>query len=182
MEKLKSVSEQLAVAVEEGSSGSIACFQDQGSLYRQHQNLLYDLTMAIHRGTNLDRILQLTADRLVEALQTERGTILLLKYADPLFKTRQARSAEALNRDPDPGKRPPQPLPRVKITVVAQATSSDQGDSKPKLHQSFWLHECFWCQAAFTNAPHPVPISDLAEFLRGGPNCTYAPIFDPDRF
>ncbi|WP_199246664.1 GAF domain-containing sensor histidine kinase [[Phormidium] sp. ETS-05] len=179
MEKLKSVSEQLAVAVEEGSSGAIACFQDQGSFYRQHQNLLYDLTMAIHRGTTLDRILQLTADRLVEALQTERATILLLKYTDPLFKTRQARSSEALN-DPAAPQRPPQRLPRAKITVVAQATSSHQSDSQPQLHQSFWLHECFWCQEAFTNAPRPVPIADLAEFLRGHPDRTCGPIFAPD--
>jgi signal transduction histidine kinase len=116
----------------------------------QYQTLLNQLSVAFHSSLNFEEILQKAIATTAESLQVDRALILLLKYTDPLHKTR-------------PSKR----LPKTKITVACgwlQKTidQSVQGTAcaSSLLNQSFWLSESSLCQQAFNNAPEPIVITD----------------------
>jgi len=60
--------------------------------------LIDQLTMVSHSSLDLNQILKLA--RTVQTLQVQRGLLLMLKYADPLFKTRKSEK-------PFPKQKPP---------------------------------------------------------------------------
>ncbi|AFZ13290.1 GAF sensor signal transduction histidine kinase [Crinalium epipsammum PCC 9333] len=111
--------------------------QRQVRIVAQYQNLLNQLTLAIHNCGNLDQIIQVAISGIAQVLQVDRGLMLLLKYADPFHKNKSLKN-----------------IPKAKVTVVGQCSNSNL------LNYSFSLSESHLCQQAFLDAPTPVVIPD----------------------
>lgn len=151
----------------------IASLQQQVHTRAQYQSLIDQLTMASHRSLDLNQILKLAITGTVQTLQVERGLLLMLKYADPLFKTRKKRET----------------FPKAKATVVCEwfsgydsgvVESPDAADynASTVLNQSFSISECLLCQQAFTNSPSPVVITDQHDLPAIDPVKDIAPLFN----
>ena len=118
--------------------------------FARSQTLLNQLSLAMHSTDNLDEILQMAIASTAQALQADRGLLLLLTYTDPVYKSR-----------------PSVHLPQTKVSIVgewleetAQPKTSTNGSLPRLLNQSFWLSESCLCQQAFRDAPAPMLISD----------------------
>ncbi|MBD1929742.1 GAF domain-containing protein [Trichocoleus sp. FACHB-90] len=159
---LKAVADSVAIAI------SQVQLQRQLRAATQYQILISQLTMAIRNAIEVNQILQMAIAGTAQALGVERGFILLLKYVDPLFKTRSLTKA----------------LPKAKVTVAceyktgeqaaisepgsalgesADNISSEQSSINPlssTLPSSFLLSDCYLCQQALQKAPEPVIITD----------------------
>ncbi|HEY9612039.1 GAF domain-containing sensor histidine kinase [Allocoleopsis sp.] len=117
------------------------------------QTLLNQLSLAMHSTDNLNEIFQMTISSTAQALQVDRGLLLLLSYSNPLSESR-----------------PSQHLPQTQVTVAGEwlaptaerATASSDSIS-PLFKQSFWLSESCLCQQAYRDAPAPMLISDCRE-------------------
>lgn len=149
----------------------IASLQQQVHTRAQYQSLIDQLTMVSHSSLDLNQILKLAIAGTVQTLQLERGLLLMLKYADPLFKTRKKREK----------------FPKAKATVVCEWLSSydsSVGESpsgadynaSSVLNQSFWISECLLCQQAFINSPSPVVITDQQDLPAIDPAKDIAPV------
>jgi GAF domain-containing protein len=132
-------------------SQSVAIAISQVQLTRQvvaatrHQTLLNQLSRAMESALTLDEILQMAIAGTAEALQVERGLLLLLNYTEPLFNH----------------------PPKTEITVAYEWLGESAGQSAQAtgrvstlLKQSFWLSESYLCQQAFRNAPEPLVIAE----------------------
>lgn len=170
MQQLKQVSNQVAIALDNvRQQQQIHSYKQQVDSIRQQQNLIHQMTMAIHHWNDLDQILQMAVDKLVDSLQVQQGLILLLKYQDPLYKSRgfgQFSQDRGIKR-----------MPRAKVTVVGQSNLPDSEeisdpDSRPPenvpcfVQESFWLSDCAWCRQAFMQAPASTNILDLEKYGR----------------
>ena len=143
---LMAVSEPVAIAI------------SQVQLLRQvrtatkHHTAIEQLTMAIRSTNEIDQILHQALASTAQALQVDRGEILMLKYTDPLWKR------ESIKR-----------VPKAKATVVCEWSSTgsasgipeQQQNSQSLLTHTFWLSDCRWCQQAFINAPEPLALADI---------------------
>ena len=116
----------------------------------RHQTLVNQLSMAIRSDLKLDEILQNAIASTAQALQVDRGLILLLKYDNPLLKSR-----------------PSTHLPKTKLTVTNEwleetvdHSAKNTGTANTLLNQSFWLSESSLCQQAFRDAPEPTVIAE----------------------
>jgi signal transduction histidine kinase len=197
MLNLTAVSEQVAIAFNQVmETQAIGSLQQQVDQKQKYQTLIHDLTIAIHRGADIERILQMAINSLADTLQVDRGRILLLKYADPLFKTRlQTSSRIAASREGTP-ERPPESsaarLPKAKVTVVSESIPHsneeletltpfpDSQSSSRTGERSFWLSDCYWCQQAFLAAPSALAIADRRVLLALDPEIGTSPIFTPE--
>lgn len=172
MEQLKVVSNQVAIAIDRvGKNQTLArAARFQDSSYQKYQTLLYDLTTTIHRSPNPEKSRQQAIERLVDAFEVERGSILLLKYTDPLFRL----NTKTILRGKENGQ---EAIPRAKVTVVSEASSfTDPGE----IGKSFSLSDCAWCQETFASAPNPVAIADQRSVISINPNFRVGPIFEAD--
>ena len=170
-ELLQAVSAQIAMV--------IANFQLQQKINQQaqYQNLISQLTMTIRSSLDLDRILELATQGTARLLAADRGSMLLLKYADPLLKGRSLRSTS-----------------RVKANIVCEWSLDLESKSQNELSNNgrsgctpipetvvdsiLAISECYLCQQAFENSPHPLIISNWQDIAatEGSPH-TIAPIF-----
>ena len=157
-EQLLAVSDSIAMAI------SQAQLHRQVRTQGQYQTLLNNLTMAIRKTTDVDRILQLAIDGTTDTLDVDRGLILLLKYTQPHLKS--DRSSR---------------IPRAKVTVACESSPGERSDGSQNtgtlLNKSFWLSECLLCQQTFNNAPDLTVIADKTGFKDD--QMGIAPIFDP---
>lgn len=175
-ERLKESAALVAIAISQLlQTRLIASLQQQVDTSAQYQTLINRLTRASLSSLELNEILNLAIAGTAQALQVDHGLILLLKYADPLFKTRERREN----------------IPKAKATVVCEWPSvNDQGvlespsdgksphyNASTLLNQSFWISESFLCQQAFTNSPKPVVIAEQQELLA----TEIAPLFNLPR-
>ena len=169
MKQLQEVSNQVAIAISNlEQQRKISSYKQKVQSIRQQQNVIHEMTMAIHNWSDVDRVLQMAIDKLVDSLQVERGLILLLKYQDPLYKS---RALGQFSKSRGGRKR----IPRAKVTVVCEsslAVSPEMADdlgnesSVPSslVDESFWLSDCAWCQQAFRQAPEPTYMPETTEF------------------
>jgi signal transduction histidine kinase len=163
MQQLNEVSNQVAIAIANlDQQRTINSYQQKVTSIRQQQNLIHQMTMAIHHWSDLDQILLMAIDKLVESLAVEKGLILLLKYQDPLYKSRSLSQGD---KQKGRSKR----VPRAKVVVacqnglaVAPESLKDKNElslpSSSLVHESFWLSDCPWCEATFLNAPEPTAL------------------------
>ncbi|MEB3828100.1 ATP-binding protein [Phormidium sp. CCY1219] len=200
MMKLTAVSEQVAIALNQITQTQlISALQQQVRHKTQYQTSIHQLTMAIHRGSDINLILQMAIGTLTNTLEVDRSAILLLKYIDPFFKTRfpATSSRTTPGRDSDSHSSTsleaslPR-LPKAKVTVAcennrtcairssAAQTSSANQSSRHQSDRSFWLSDCYWCQQAFVNAPTPLAIADQRSVLALNPEVEVASIFHPE--
>lgn len=197
MMNLTALSEQVAIAFNQVlQTQAVGSLEQQVRQKEKYQTLIHELTIAIHRGTDIERILQMAIHSLAETLQADRGRILLLKYADPLFKNRfQQNPRIAASREGD-SEQPPDSaasrIPKAKVTVVSDSIPHTQQDLesftplRPDQSSgvtgtpSFWLSECYWCQQAFLAAPNSLAIADRRALLALNPDIGPSPIFSPE--
>ncbi|WP_261204557.1 GAF domain-containing sensor histidine kinase [Laspinema sp. D2d] len=197
MMNLTALSEQVAIAFNQVlQTQAVGSLEQQVRQKEKYQTLIHELTIAIHRGADIERILQMAIPSLAETLQADRGRILLLKYADPLFKPGvQPSNRLAASRDGDSERSPDSAtsrIPKAKVTVVSDSIPQTQEDlesftplsegqsSGATGDRSFWLSECYWCQQAFLAAPNSLAISDRRTLLALNPEIGTSPIFSPE--
>jgi signal transduction histidine kinase len=115
----------------------------------QHRNLIQQLTVLRLGNLEVNQMLQLVLASTAEALEVDRGLLILLKYTDPLFK-----------------KFPKQKISKIKATLVGawtKATHTNAISELDKLDQSFWLSDCSLCQLLFTDPGKPIMINNCQE-------------------
>ncbi|WP_026098476.1 ATP-binding protein [Kamptonema formosum] len=176
-ELLKSVSDSVAIAISQVvHNREIGSLQGQVSAFAQHRTLINQLTVAIHNALDLNQIFQMAIDGIAQTLRVARGAILMLKYADPLFATRQP-AAQAKR------------IPKAKATIVCQVLGAGEGPERANpqpqpagaiSNQSFWLSECALFQQAFTEAPRPLAIPNFGEAIGADSQLSVASIFTPE--
>lgn len=178
-QQLEIVADLVAVAFSYAAKAQeVATLQQQMQRQRQYQTLLSWLTSVIDTPLEPEQILQLAIEGTADTLQADQGLILLVKYSDPLYKTRA-----------------PHQIPKAKITVISQWSVLEAGKQEPEDKSegswrpsfearqptenlrdvspaplpSFWLADCRLCQEAFVRAPKNLVISDLPQFLKAPP-------------
>ena len=159
-EAIVAVAASIAIAISQVvQTRLIISLQKQVKTSAQYQTLLNQLTMISCSSKDVSQVLRLAIAGTAQALQVDRGLIITLKYADPLFSTRKMREK----------------IPKAKATVVCEwlnsydlgvlKSSTSAADRLPNdnastvLNQSFWVSECLLCQQAFTNSS-PVIITN----------------------
>jgi signal transduction histidine kinase len=139
-ELFKNVSESVAIAI------SQIHLQQKTQTQARYQKAIEEVSLAISQNTDIDRLLELALTKTAEALQVDRGSILMLKYKQPPLSDRNPKLI---------GKATAQiscywsKIP----TVEANARKS-----------SFELSESVLTQAAWQQAPQALAISDRAHF------------------
>ena len=188
---LESASSMIAIAISQVEKNQqITALQQAVHRQSQYQTLLSWLTCIIDTPLELNQILQLAIEGTADTLQVDCSQIVLLKYADPLFKTHT-----------------PKQIPRAKATVVCQwptvtdaikvkkvdfrAEAQRRKSAKVKKIappisptpspplSSFWLSDCALFQEAFIRARRPLVITntrDVASFFQQ----KTAEIFNPN--
>jgi len=147
---LKVLESSCAIAFSRVAQAQLIAHQQQYlQKSNQHQSLIKQLTILSRSNLELNQMLQLAIASTAESLQAERGLLILLKYTDPLFRTR-----------------PKKQVPRAKATVHAEWNKLKQisRTSEPDaLAESFLLSECGLCQRVFTDSGKPVIIDDYTD-------------------
>jgi len=174
-ELLTAASEMVALAI------SQVQLQRQARTATQYQNAINQTAMAIRSGYDLNQILDMAIAGVAEALKVNRGLVLLLKYANPLFQS------NSLKR-----------IPKATVTVAGQwyasgeqaipniSNSGPKQKATAKSQKSFLLSDCQVCADAFIQAPEPVVINDEQNILSEKPpissdtQSVAIEIFDPE--
>lgn len=146
------VAASVAIAISQVvQTKSIVSLQQQVRTSARYQTLINELTMVSCSSKDVSQVLRLAIAGTAQALQVDRGLIITLKYADPLFNSRKIKEK----------------IPKAKATIVCEwlnkydrdviesptsAGSLPDGNVNTVLNQSFWLSECSLCQEAFTNS------------------------------
>jgi signal transduction histidine kinase len=146
---LKALESSCAIAFSRMAQAQLIAHQQQYlQKSDQHQSLIKQLTLLSRSNLELNQMLQLVIASTAESLQADRGLLILLKYTDPLFRTR-----------------PKKQVPRAKATVHAEWNRATQiyGTSTDTLNESFLLSECGLCQRVFTDSGKPLIIDDYTE-------------------
>lgn len=148
---LQTVSHQVASTIDQ------LRLQEQHNKQRAYQQVVNQLTLAIHNASNLTDILKLATEGTAQALQMQRGMLLRLKYWDVRFRDRTQT-----------------PLPTVRVTVdyewlndampealvhLQPPSTPSTPDAAMQAHPSFWLSECTLCQQAFLQPNRPTIIA-----------------------
>ena len=137
-EVLKVVSESVAIAI------SQVQLTQQLQTATQHQTLRNQLSLAISSAHNLDEIFQIAIANTAQALQVNRGLLLLLKYSEPIPESQASEQFST-----------------TKVTVAyewLEPTATETASTL--LHESFWLSESSLCQQALRQVPEPLVIAD----------------------
>ena len=136
----------------------IASLQQEVHTRAQYQTLINRLMMASRSSLELNQLLNLAIAGTAQTLQVDRGLLLMLKYTDPLFKSRESRKH----------------IPKAKATVICEWP---HGEDSTLLNQSFWISECCLCQQAFTESPRPVVFAAVGD-LPAIDKMDIAPLFN----
>ena len=182
LQRLEAASDAIGLAISHiQKTQEIANLNEQLQRQAKYKNLLMSVAASIDKNSELDRILQQVIENTVDTLEVDRGQILLLKYTDPLFKTRS-----------------PNQTPKVKVELVGESAlkknakkqaivPSDTGkksstsktknkektanskskipNSKPNNFPAFWLSESNLCDKAFHSTPKPLALADAGELI-----------------
>ncbi|MEG4292842.1 GAF domain-containing sensor histidine kinase [Microcoleus sp. C2C3] len=182
LQRLEAASDAIGIAISHiQKTQEIANLNEQLQRQAKYKNLLMSVAASIDTTSELDRILQQVIENTVDTLEVDRGQILLLKYTDPLFKTRS-----------------PNQTPKVKVELVGESAlkknakkqaiaPSDAGkksstsktknkektanskskipNSKPNNSPAFLLSESNLCDKAFHSAPKPLALADAGELI-----------------
>lgn len=148
---------------------SVTVLQRQIQIAARTNVLLNQLTVASRSSVELNQVLQMAIASTAEVLETNRGSIILLKYVEPQLRNRVREK-----------------LPRAKATIVAewsQNTETSKGTTACSAEdRSFWLSECALCQQALMNSPQPVAIAGQNDLQLSDRTSGFAPIFDFSQF
>jgi signal transduction histidine kinase len=176
---LEAVSEAIGIAISQiQKNQEIASLNQQLQRQAQYKNLLGSVTQAIDTSSEVDLILQQVIEHTVDSLQVDRGQILLLKYTDPLFKTRspnQIPKAKVELIGEFPRKKAPSDAGK-KITSTKTKTKDKTVNSPAKIpslksnnYPGFWLSESNLCGQAFHSPWQPLALADAGELIANEP-------------
>ncbi|MDJ0797030.1 MAG: GAF domain-containing protein [Calothrix sp. MO_167.B12] len=143
---LKALESVCAIAFAQVKQAQKIDFQQQNlEASSQYQNLFKQLTILSRSNLDLNRMLQLAIASTAETLQADRGLLMLLKYTNPLFKTRQKNQ-----------------VPQAKVNLVGEWSAHRVKDNhqRPQEEESFWLSECALCQRVFTASIKPIILNE----------------------
>lgn len=135
-----------------------------------HQSLIQQLTILSRSNLELNQMLQSAIAATAEALETDRGLLILLKYTNPLFRNRSKEN-----------------IPRAKATVVGKWSKNldnptiNQTDNQLESpeYQSYWLTDCGLSRRAFSDSGKAVVINNNSDRRRGDTS-GIAPVFALD--
>jgi signal transduction histidine kinase len=154
-QQLKTIESSCAIAVAQvAQSHLIAAQQQHLQKTDQYQSLIKQLTILSRSNLELNQMLQLAIASAAESLQADRGLFIMLKYTDPLFRTRSKKQ-----------------IPNAKATVVREWTKDKDKDiqSLPSNtsdilnDQSFVISDCGLCQRIFADSVKLVVINDYGQ-------------------
>jgi len=183
-ERIETVSDAIAVAISHVQKDrEIAALKQQLERQAKYQNLLGCVAASIDTNSELDLlILQRIIENTADTLQVDRGQILLLKYTDPLFKTRSPNQTptakvELVCETPlkkDGSKQASAQSDGPKRNSTAKTKNKEKtATAKSKNHNSkshnfpdFWMSESSLCGRAFNSAPQSLAIADTGESIR----------------
>ena len=162
---LNSVLDQVAIAISQ--------FHAQQRIRQQNdrQALVDQLTVAIRNATELNQVLRLATTGAAQALQVDRSLILMLKYSDPVAKSRSLERSL-----------------QVKATVACEWSRTESRSEPelatldPSLNEGFWVSECTLCQQAFANSGNPVTLTNGYDVARMAHGAGVAPVFTTRTF
>lgn len=145
--QLKAVESSCAIAFSQVMQAQLITTQQQHLLTcNQHQSLIKQLTILSRSNLEINQMLQVAIASCAEALQVDRGLLILLKYTNPLFKIQQ------------------QQIPNARAIIVGQWLKEDFYLSQQDvLEQSFLLSECSLCQRLFKDSIRPVIVNDSVD-------------------
>ncbi len=156
-EILNTIASSCAIAFSQVTQAQLISTQQQYlQKSNQHQSLIKQLTILSRSNLELNQMLQLAIASTAESLQADRGLLILLKYTDPLFRTRTKKQ-----------------IPQAKAEVAGE-WCRDNPCQPESLNQSFALADCALCQRAFLEGGKPLIINDYTELQD---TTTVAPLF-----
>ncbi|MEC4983135.1 MAG: GAF domain-containing protein [Oscillatoria sp. PMC 1068.18] len=161
-ELLQKIAAPVAIAISFGQQ------QQQAATTTRHQLFLSQLSAQISqisKNAHVEEIYQLTLNCLASALEADRGLILNLKYANPLYKRTNLDS-----------------LPKVEATVFCQWRSSSAsliGIENLRDRYSFSFSDSPISQQAFLRSPQPLAIAIATEIDPQVDSALYNPEVTP---
>jgi signal transduction histidine kinase len=158
---LQSINSCCAIAFAQIAQSQILATQKQ-HLHKanQHQNLIQQLTILNRSKLGLNQMLQLVITSTAQALEVDRGLLILFKYADPLFRNL-----------------PQQQIPKVKATLVGAWTKDTHTNAigeLDNLEQFFWVSNCSLCQLLFTDPGKPIMTNNCPDENTNNPAALFA--------
>jgi len=182
LQRLEAASDAIGIAISHiQKTQEIASLNEQLQRQAKYKNLLMSVAASIDTNSEVDRIVQQVIENTVDSLEVDRGQILLLKYIDPLFKTRSPNQTpkakvelvgeSALKKDAkkqaiaqsDAGKK--SSASKTKNKEKTANSQSKIPNSKPNNSATFWLSESNLCGKAFHSAPKPLALADAGELI-----------------
>ena len=134
-----------------------------------HQSLIQKLTILGRSNLELNQMLQSAIAATAEALETDRGLLIFLKYTNPLFRNRSKED-----------------IPKAKATVVGKWSNLDnptinqlENQSEYSEDRSYWLIDCGLSRRAFSDSGKAVVINNNSDRRRGDTS-GIAPVFALD--
>jgi signal transduction histidine kinase len=151
-QRLSEVAESVAVAI------AHVQLKQQVDRSKRYQTLLSPLSQFIQSDRNLDETMAQVVASTTQALQADRGWLLVLNDNNDLQQPHQNVKAK----------------PSIEVKVVAEwctprLDQSVQLNSQRLLNQSFGLSESYLCQTAWKQTPEPLAIADWANTPIGTP-------------
>ncbi|PLZ96888.1 ATPase [Fischerella thermalis CCMEE 5328] len=148
---LTAVESVCAIALEQVAQAELIASQQQFlQTCAKHQNLIKQLTILGRSNLEINQMLQVAIASTAEALEADRGLIILLKYTDPLFRNL-----------------PKKQIPKAKATVIGEWSRQPEDfyiDKQDNQDHCFWLSECGISRRAFTaESGKPVIINDTKD-------------------
>ncbi|MDM9383120.1 GAF domain-containing sensor histidine kinase [Chlorogloeopsis sp. ULAP01] len=147
---LRAVESVCAIAFSQIAQGQLIASQQQYlEVCARHQNLIKQLTILGRSNLELNQMLQLAIASTAESLGADRGLLILLKYADPLFRTLPKRQ-----------------IPKAKANLVGEWVRTTESFHSSKLdtqENSFWLSECGVCQRVFSESSKAIILNDYMD-------------------
>jgi len=185
-QRLEAASDAIGIAIAHiQKTQEIASLNQQLQRQAKYKNLLVRVAAAIDTSSEVDQILQRVIETTADTLEVDRGQILLLKYTDPLFKTRSANQTPQAkvelvcesSQKKDLNKPAIEPSNAGKKNSTAKTKTKEKtANSKSKTPNSksnnfpaFWMSESSLCQEAFNRAPQSLAIADARELLAQQP-------------
>ncbi|MEG4343618.1 GAF domain-containing sensor histidine kinase [Microcoleus sp. A003_D6] len=181
-QRLEAASDAIGIAISQiQKNQEIATLNEQLQRQAKYKNLLGSVSALTQTTSEVERILQQVIENTVDTLEVDRGQILLLKYTDPLCKTRS-----------------PSQTPKAKVELVCESvlkknankqeiaqsgagkkSSTSKTKNKEKTANSpskipnsksnnspaFWLSESSLFDKAFHSAPKPLVLAASVESI-----------------
>ncbi|MCP6760736.1 MAG: GAF domain-containing sensor histidine kinase [Fischerella sp. CENA71] len=148
---LRSLESVCAIALEQVAQAQlIASQQEYIKTCGKHQNLIKQLTILGRSNLEINQMLQVAIASTAEALEADRGLIILLKYTDPLFRNLRKKQ-----------------IPKAKATVIGEWSRQPEDfdiEQQDSADYSYWLCHCGISRRAFTaESGKPVIINDTGD-------------------